>query len=173
MRFAHEAHVPAVGRTAKAHPWLPGPHAHALWRRGHPRTPGEGPNPAQRLTLTVRPHSLPKAARLRQPGEFRAVFESRRSFAGRYFQVFARRNGLGMARLGLVVSRKVAPRAVDRNYAKRIAREVFRQRRASLGAEDIVVRLKRAIPRAEGIAAQQELAALMERIAPCRASSSG
>jgi ribonuclease P protein component len=84
--------------------------------------------------------------------------------------VFARRNGLGRPRLGLAVSRKAAPRAVDRNYAKRIAREVFRQRQAALGGADIVVRLRRPISRREGAAAREELAALMQRMAPCHGS---
>lgn len=170
MRFNHEAHLSAVGRSAKAHPWLPGPHAHPLGCGSDPRAPGEGPRSAQRLTLAVRRHGFPKSARLRLPGEFRAVFEQRSSLAGQYFQVFGRRNGLGRPRLGLAVSRKAAPRAVDRNYAKRIAREVFRQRQAALGGADIVVRLRRPISRREGGAAREELAALMQRIAPCHGS---
>ena len=45
------------------------------------------------------------------------------------------------ARLGLVVGKKVAPRAVARNKIKRMIRERFRRLRSNLGAVDIVVRL--------------------------------
>ena len=41
--------------------------------------------------------------------------------------MLARKNDLPSARLGLAISRRVAPRAVDRNRLRRIARESFRQ----------------------------------------------
>ena len=40
--------------------------------------------------------------------------------------VIARRNDAGRARLGLAISRRRAPRAVDRNRIKRLIRESFR-----------------------------------------------
>jgi len=46
------------------------------------------------------------------------------------------------ARLGLIASRKAAKRAVDRNRAKRLAREVFRLSRTSLPACDMVLQLR-------------------------------
>ena len=52
----------------------------------------------------------------------------------------ARPNDVGVARLGLVVAKKVLRRAVDRNRVKRVIRESFRKRRG-LPALDIVVRL--------------------------------
>jgi len=47
--------------------------------------------------------------------------------------------GLDRPRLGLVVPKRVAPRALDRNRVKRIARETFRCWRARLPARDLVV----------------------------------
>lgn len=47
-----------------------------------------------------------------------------------------------VARLGLIASRKAAKRAVDRNRAKRLAREVFRLSRPSLPACDVVLQLR-------------------------------
>lgn len=47
-----------------------------------------------------------------------------------------------VARLGLIASRKAARRAVDRNRAKRLAREVFRLSRPSLPACDVVLQLR-------------------------------
>jgi ribonuclease P protein component len=41
--------------------------------------------------------------------------------------VLAKLNALSVARLGLAISKRVAPRAVDRNRLKRLARESFRQ----------------------------------------------
>ncbi|GAB3625642.1 ribonuclease P protein component [Pandoraea terrae] len=46
-------------------------------------------------------------------------------------------------RIGIVVGKKHAPRAVTRNLIKRQAREMFRQRRADLAGWDFVLRLTR------------------------------
>jgi ribonuclease P protein component len=44
----------------------------------------------------------------------------------------------GPARLGLAISRKAAPRAVDRNRIKRLIREHFRHNQRRLPAVDLV-----------------------------------
>ena len=53
--------------------------------------------------------------------------------------LYARPNTLGHARLGVVVAKRLAPRAVTRNLVKRIAREIFRK--AELKGVDCIVRL--------------------------------
>jgi ribonuclease P protein component len=50
-------------------------------------------------------------------------------------------NGMGVARLGLVVSSRVARTAVLRNLHKRRIREAFRLHKAMLAGLDVVVRL--------------------------------
>ena len=47
------------------------------------------------------------------------------------------------ARLGLVVPKRLARRAVMRNLMKRIAREVFRHNRIDLPAMDLILKLAR------------------------------
>lgn len=47
------------------------------------------------------------------------------------------------ARLGIVVAKRFAPRAVTRNTIKRVARELFRQ--SALPAIDCIVRLSRPV----------------------------
>lgn len=81
--------------------------------------------------------------------------------AGRYFQVFWRRNDLGGARLGIVAGRKAAGIAVRRNYARRVVRETFRLSRGRLAAIDFVVRVIRPLSRAEAPAARLELTELL------------
>ncbi|HMD55511.1 MAG TPA: ribonuclease P protein component [Phycisphaerae bacterium] len=56
------------------------------------------------------------------------------------FQVYSKPNELGVARLGIVVSKHVMPHAVDRNYCKRFVREVFRHEHELLHGFDFVVR---------------------------------
>jgi len=57
---------------------------------------------------------------------------------------FRRRAG-GPIRLGLVVSSRMLPRAVDRNRFRRIVRESFRVKRLSMPGGDVLVRLRRPV----------------------------
>lgn len=56
------------------------------------------------------------------------------------------------------------PRAVDRNRAKRLVRETFRQARSRLAGVDVVVQVRRCPPRAAGAAARAELGRLLTEI---------
>jgi ribonuclease P protein component len=56
-------------------------------------------------------------------------------------QVQIRENGLGLARLGLIVPKRFLPSSVHRNLVKRQAREWFRIRQKTLQGKDVVVRL--------------------------------
>lgn len=60
-----------------------------------------------------------------------------------HFVLYARRNSLAQARLGVVAAKRLAPRAVTRNTIKRATRELFRQ--AELPAVDCIVRLSRPV----------------------------
>ncbi len=53
------------------------------------------------------------------------------------------------ARLGVVVGKKQAPRAVTRNLVKRLVREAFRVRRLELTGWDVLIRLSGKIDRAQ------------------------
>jgi ribonuclease P protein component len=70
-----------------------------------------------------------------------------------------RSNGLPLPRLGLAISKKCAPRAVDRARLKRIVRESFRQHRAGLSGWDVVVMCARGAP----TLSNQRLFAILEQ----------
>ena len=97
-----------------------------------------------------------KTERLLKTDEFSSVFALRRSRHGRYVQVL-----LGEAqahpRLGLVVAKKVAKRAHERNYMKRVLREWFRLHKQQLPAQDIVVRAKMKFEQEDFQAVWQEM----------------
>ncbi len=54
-------------------------------------------------------------------------------------QIIAVVNELSRPRLGMVIGKRVSPRAVDRNRMRRIIREAFRLNADTLPALDIVV----------------------------------
>ena len=70
-------------------------------------------------------------------------------------------NGQVFARLGIVVGKRVARRAVDRGYLKRLVRETFRREQKGLAGFDLLVRPRRIVLRSEVIAAADELRALL------------
>ncbi|MGH8648724.1 MAG: ribonuclease P protein component, partial [Burkholderiales bacterium] len=74
-------------------------------------------------------------------------------------------NGLSHARIGIIASRRVARRAVDRNRMKRMVRELFRAMPERPAGVDIVVQLRRCSPRGSSAAARAELARLLEEFA--------
>lgn len=76
--------------------------------------------------------------------------------------VFVRPNDQSHARIGIIASKRVASRAVDRNRAKRLVREAFRKLRHRLGGIDVVVQLRRCPARGLDSAAAAEIAKLLE-----------
>lgn len=89
---------------------------------------------------------FPKAARLLKTDEFSSVFRLRPWRRSAHFVVYGRETG-GTARLGLVIGKKFAPRAVTRNLVRRVAREAFRVRRAQFDGFDLLLRLHTRIDR--------------------------
>jgi ribonuclease P protein component len=56
------------------------------------------------------------------------------------YTVYLARRDAGSARLGMLISRKHAARAVERNRIKRCIREAFRLEQEKLGPIDVLVR---------------------------------
>ena len=63
--------------------------------------------------------------------------------------LYVRANGQPQARLGIVVGKKFAPRAAERNLVKRMVRELFRSRQDQFAGRDILLRLQAKFPRAD------------------------
>ena len=70
----------------------------------------------------------------------------------------------GEARLGVVVAKRLAKRANVRNLVKRIVREQFRRRRASLPPVDIVMRLHASVGAATRRMINDDVVRLLERL---------
>ena len=81
--------------------------------------------------------------RIVKTDEFSSVFRLRPVQRTAHFVLYTRSNELAHARLGVVVAKRFAPRAVTRNTIKRITRELFRQ--SMLPPVDCIVRLSRPV----------------------------
>jgi ribonuclease P protein component len=102
---------------------------------------------------------FPKQRRLLRASEFQRVLDARCVAVDSMLRLFGAANGLGHARLGLTVSRKVG-QAVVRNRWKRSLREAYRQAQHELPALDLVC-----IPRAGATPDVRQLTASLPALA--------
>ena len=146
---SHEENLSAQQDQARQKSWLQGPHGHAR------RAPGAGPAARERPAKSFGLNSgtiadvatsygdrrrFPRTSRLLEARDYRAVFSAARfKVSCRHFLVLAISGDSGAARLGLVVSRKNVPGAVQRNRLKRLIRENFRRRGTRLHGMNLVV----------------------------------
>jgi ribonuclease P protein component len=79
-----------------------------------------------------------RAEHVRRHADFERIYASGSRIQARYMTVFVAPNGGRVARFGVAATRKLGP-AVDRNRAKRLAREVFRRHKLEEGLDVVVV----------------------------------
>jgi len=82
--------------------------------------------------------ALPAAERIRRRPEFERVYNAGAKAHGRFMTVFVLPNGGATPRLGVAATRKIGS-SVDRNRAKRLAREVFRRHKMAAGLDIVVI----------------------------------
>ncbi|QHI68186.1 ribonuclease P protein component [Tichowtungia aerotolerans] len=91
-------------------------------------------------------NTLSRQQRLVKASLFREAFAQKKSFVGRFMVIWLRQGEGASLRLGVVSSKKVSNRAVDRNRARRILRAVYREHRPEFGgAVDVVIIARRNI----------------------------
>lgn len=81
---------------------------------------------------------LRRADRVRRRPEFERAYETGIRIHGRFMMLFVVSNGGAESRLGVAATRKLGS-AVERNRAKRLAREVFRRHKVAAGLDIIIV----------------------------------
>ncbi len=159
----HETYLPTVQSPSSAHARVPGTHAHARWPGGDPPSSRQGAQAPCGVTLVSQ--RFPRAARLVTAAQYAAVFENRQRLTGRFFSLHWAPNAVGFARLGLVMPKRLARRAVLRNLIKRLAREAFRLWPGRVLPVDVVIRLSAPTAEASRRSLREDLAALLTRLA--------
>jgi len=105
-----------------------------------------------------------RSDRLLKAAEYRVVFKQPIRSADKFFTVLASYNGMEKSRLGLAISKKSTPKAVDRNRLKRIARESFRQHYAKSAPLDFVVLAKPGTFKADNATLFRSMSALWKSV---------
>lgn len=105
-----------------------------------------------------------KQAKLIKTDEFSSVFNFRKRITARFLAVHYQPNAIGHARLGLVVGKKIAKRAVHRNYMRRVLREFFRIQQHTISAVDLVVRVQKKFEKQDFTHIKQEFDGLIAKI---------
>jgi len=107
---------------------------------------------------------FPRSYRLLDQAQFGRVLNGRCRAANEEFTVYALTNECDHPRLGLVVGKKAARKAVDRNRIKRIIREVFRKTAVNYPQLDVVVIAKATAADRSGTLLSKQLTNLFGRV---------
>ena len=85
---------------------------------------------------------FPSYQRIRLSREFELAFRHK-GLINKWFSIHLLASSHDFPRLGMVVSKRTINKSVDRNLARRLIREIFRQNSSQLPAIDFVVRIRR------------------------------
>jgi ribonuclease P protein component len=107
---------------------------------------------------------FPKQAKLVKTDEFSSVFSLRKRISNKYLVMRYRPNDSSGARLGLIVAKKTAKFAVQRNYMRRVLRELFRLNQHQLPAVDLVIQVQKVFDRPDFGEIKQAFDALCKKL---------
>lgn len=104
--------------------------------------------------------SLPLRCRITQRKDFEEALGSS-CLSNKWFSVYHRQATKSVPRLGMIVSKRIMPKAISRNYAKRLIREIFRTNIPDLPALDYVIKIRRGLTKDTSQEAKTALLSLL------------
>jgi ribonuclease P protein component len=109
-------------------------------------------------------YRLPKQAKILKTDDFSSVFNFRKRIATVYLIMHYQPNLHQRARLGAVVSKKIAKLAVHRNYMKRVLRELFRLNQHHIANVDLIIRVQKKFNKSDFKQIKQEFDLLVVKL---------
>ena len=116
------------------------------------------------MARSARKEAYSRRHRYDAPGSFGPILRHGRKLRGRYVVVNVATGRSAESRLGLALTRRGIPRAVDRNRLRRIAREAFRRHRLKHAGLDCVIALRGAYDEMNAQAIADELRGLFNQL---------
>ena len=107
---------------------------------------------------------FPRQAKMVKTDDFSSVFNLRKRIASQHLVMRYRLNEVNLPRLGLIVSKKTAKLAVQRNYMRRVLRELFRLNQPQLPIIDLVIQVQKPFKKPEFILIKQEFETLLLKL---------
>ncbi|OYY48415.1 MAG: ribonuclease P protein component [Methylophilaceae bacterium 17-44-8] len=101
---------------------------------------------------------------LKKTDEFSSVFSFRKRISSHFFVVHYKPNTSQPMRVGFVVAKKVAKQAVERNYMRRVMREVCRHGLTINVAADLVIQVHKKFVHQDFIQVNHELNVIVGKI---------
>lgn len=114
----------------------------------------------------ARKQGLSRRHRFAERGAYGPLLKAGRKLRGSLAVLHVAPSRTGHSRLGIALTRKMIPHAVERNRVRRLVREAFRRHLARQLAMDCVVTLRQAVPAAELAGFRTELNRLLDQL--CR-----
>ena len=112
----------------------------------------------------AREHGLSRRHRFTAGGSFGPLLRSGRKVHGEAMVIHAARARSGASRLGIALTRRLVPSAVERNRVKRILREAFRRHPVKRAGLDCVVALRRPFRAGDAVAVREEALRLFDLV---------
>ena len=107
---------------------------------------------------------FPKTHKLVNKADYTLTLNQPYKISHKHLLILFKPNQITNARLGLMVGKRVAAQAVDRNRIKRVIRESFRAKQAELKSLDIVVIARRECDTLSKVELRKGLDKLWERL---------
>lgn len=107
---------------------------------------------------------FPRRSRIIKTDDFSSVFNFRKRISGQLFSLHYQYNQHACPRLGLIVGKKTARLSVQRNYMKRVLRELFRKNQDKLKNVDIIIRAQKLFGPTQYLAVEKEFHELIARL---------
>ena len=107
---------------------------------------------------------LARQAKIVKTDDFSSVFNLRKRIASPHLVMRYRLNEANVPRLGLIVSKKNAKLAVQRNYMRRVLRDLFRLNQHTLPKIDLIIQVQKPFEKPEFTLIKQEFEILLSKL---------